>query len=49
MFCDIVGYTDLSHQLDPEELKAVIRDYRKACTKVVAKYDGYIAQYLGDG
>ena len=49
MFCDIVNYTDLAHRLDPEELKAIIRDYRKVCTKVVAHYDGYVAQYLGDG
>jgi class 3 adenylate cyclase/tetratricopeptide (TPR) repeat protein len=49
MFCDIVGFTDLAHRLDPEELKGIIRDYRKACTKVVAHYDGYVAQYLGDG
>ena len=46
MFCDIVGFTDLSHRLDPEELKGVIRDYRKACMRGVAKYDGYVAQYL---
>jgi class 3 adenylate cyclase len=49
MFCDIVGYTDLAHRLDPEELKGITRDYRKACTAVVARYDGFVAQYLGDG
>jgi class 3 adenylate cyclase/tetratricopeptide (TPR) repeat protein len=49
MFCDIVGYMDLSQRLDPEELKGVLGDYRKACTQVVVKYDGYVAQYLGDG
>ncbi len=40
VFCDIVAYTDLAHRLDPEELKAVIRDYRRACSKVVAHFDG---------
>jgi class 3 adenylate cyclase len=49
MFCDIVGYTDLADRTDPEELKKIIRDYRKACATVVAHYEGYIAQYLGDG
>jgi len=49
MFCDIVGYTDLADRTDPEELKDIIRDYRKACATAVAQYDGYIAQYLGDG
>ena len=45
----LVAYTDLAQRLDPEELKAVIRDFRRACTKVVARYDGYVAQCLGDG
>jgi class 3 adenylate cyclase len=49
MFCDLVGYTELAQRLDPEALKSVIRAYRKACTKVVVHYDGYVAQYLGDG
>jgi class 3 adenylate cyclase/tetratricopeptide (TPR) repeat protein len=49
MFCDLVGSTELAQRLDPEELDGVIRAYRRACTKVVAHYDGYVAQYLGDG
>lgn len=49
MFCDLVGSTELAQRLDPEELDGVIRAYRQACTKVVAHYDGYVAQYLGDG
>jgi class 3 adenylate cyclase/tetratricopeptide (TPR) repeat protein len=49
MFCDIVGYTELAHRLDPEELKSVIQDYRKTCTDIVVHYDGYVAQNLGDG
>jgi class 3 adenylate cyclase/tetratricopeptide (TPR) repeat protein len=49
MFCDLVGYTELTQRLDPEELDDLIRAYRKACTKVVAHYDGYVAQRLGDG
>jgi class 3 adenylate cyclase/tetratricopeptide (TPR) repeat protein len=49
MFCDLVGSTELAQRLDPEELDGVIRAYRKACTSVVAHYDGYVAQYLGDG
>src|SRR5262249_29775619 len=49
MFCDIVGYVELAQRVDPEELKRIIRDFRKACTRVVAQYDGYVAQHLGDG
>jgi TOMM system kinase/cyclase fusion protein len=49
MFCDLVGSTTLSAQLDPEELREVVRAYQDTCAKVIARYDGHIAQYLGDG
>ena len=49
MFCDLVGSTTLSEQLDPEELRALMQRYQQACGEVVARYDGHVAQYLGDG
>jgi Adenylate and Guanylate cyclase catalytic domain len=49
MFCDLVGSTALSEQLDPEELRDVIRAYQQSCAEVIQHYDGHIAQYLGDG
>ncbi|MGE0822193.1 MAG: adenylate/guanylate cyclase domain-containing protein [Candidatus Binatia bacterium] len=49
MFCDLVGSTALSEQLDPEELREVIQAYQETCDKVIQRYEGYIAQYLGDG
>jgi class 3 adenylate cyclase len=49
MFCDLVGSTALSAQLDPEELREVVRGYQETCTAVIQRYDGYIAQHLGDG
>jgi class 3 adenylate cyclase/predicted ATPase len=49
MFCDLVGSTALSAQLDPEELREVVRGYQETCTDVVRRYDGHIAQHLGDG
>src|SRR5262249_55493085 len=49
MFCDLVESTRLSSQLDPEEYRDVVRAYQAACTEVIQRYDGYIAQYLGDG
>ena len=49
MFCDLVGSTALSVQLDPEELREVIRAYQSVCAEVIARLEGYIAQYLGDG
>jgi class 3 adenylate cyclase/predicted ATPase len=49
MFCDLVGSTALSAQLDPEELREVVRAYQETCTEVIQRYDGQIAQHLGDG
>ena len=49
MFCDLVGSTELSTRLDPEDLRVIIRDFQEICAKVIAEFDGYIAQYLGDG
>ena len=49
MFCDLVGSTALSEQLDPEELQSVIQTYQEVSAQVIERYAGYIAQYLGDG
>ncbi len=49
MFCDLVGSTALSERLDPEDLRALMTAYRDAAGAVVARYDGTVAQYLGDG
>jgi class 3 adenylate cyclase/tetratricopeptide (TPR) repeat protein len=49
LFCDLVGSTKLSEQLDPEDLRDVIQAYQRACSDVVRGFDGHIAQYLGDG
>jgi class 3 adenylate cyclase/tetratricopeptide (TPR) repeat protein len=49
MFCDLVGSTALSQQLDPEDLRDVIRSYQKHATHSIASYDGFIARFMGDG
>jgi class 3 adenylate cyclase len=49
MFCDLVDSTRLSSQLDPEEYRDVVRAYQRVCTDVIQRYDGHIAQLLGDG
>src|SRR5215468_2925164 len=49
MFCDLVDSTKLSSQLDPEDLRDVVRAYQQMCTEVIQRYDGHIAQLLGDG
>ena len=49
LFCDLVDSTRLSEQLDPEDYREVVRAYQAAAAEVVQRFDGYIAQYLGDG
>ena len=49
MFCDLVGSTDLSGRLDPEDLREVVRAYQETAAEVIERYEGHIAQYLGDG
>src|SRR5712691_8365489 len=49
LFCDLVDSTVLASRLDPEDLREVVRAYQEACAKVIARFDGHIAQYLGDG
>ena len=49
LFCDLVDSTALSSQLDPEDLREVVRAYQETCAKVIARFEGHIAQYLGDG
>lgn len=49
MFCDLVGSTALSEQLDPEDLQTVVRTYQEVSAQVIERYEGHIAQYLGDG
>jgi len=49
MFCDLVGSTALSEQLDPEELREVVRAYQEACAGVINRFEGHVAQYLGMG
>ena len=49
MFCDVVGSTALSERLDPEEWRAIVRNYQAACAAVIRRFEGHVAQYLGDG
>jgi class 3 adenylate cyclase len=49
MFCDLVGSTAVSTRLDPEELREEIRAYQNACSGAVARYDGFVAKFMGDG
>ncbi len=49
MFCDLAGSTALSSRLDPEDYRETIRAYQDVCAGVIARYDGYVAKFMGDG
>jgi class 3 adenylate cyclase/tetratricopeptide (TPR) repeat protein len=49
MFCDLVDSTKLASQLDPEDYRDVARAYQQSCAEVITRFDGHIAQLLGDG
>src|SRR5262249_51469366 len=49
LFCDLVDSTRLSQQLDPEDYRQVVRAYQGTAAEVIQRFDGHIAQYLGDG
>jgi class 3 adenylate cyclase len=49
MFADLVGSTELAARADPEDVRDVMRAYQDACAGSIARYDGYLAKYLGDG
>ncbi|MFT5111003.1 MAG: class 3 adenylate cyclase [Kiritimatiellia bacterium] len=48
MFCDLVGSTELSQRLDPEDLREINRAYQDTCKAAIERYEGYVARYMGD-
>ncbi|MBN2379158.1 tetratricopeptide repeat protein [candidate division WOR-3 bacterium] len=48
MFADISGYTELSRQRDPEELKDLVDGALLKLSDMVYKYEGYIDKIMGD-
>ena len=49
LFSDLVGSTELAHHLDPEDLREFIQRYQDLVAGVVARYGGYVANFVGDG
>ena len=49
LFCDLVGSTELSTRLDPEDMAGLIGAYQDQVTREVARYEGHVAKFLGDG
>jgi class 3 adenylate cyclase len=49
LFSDLVGSTDISARLDPEEFRELVADYHRAATEAITRFGGFVAKYLGDG
>ena len=49
VFCDLVGSTELSSQLDPEDLNEIIRTYQMYVQDIMTQFGGFTARYVGDG
>jgi len=49
MFCDLEDSTELAERLGPEIYREVIHEYHAACSDVIRRFSGHVAQYLGDG
>jgi class 3 adenylate cyclase len=49
VFTDLVDSAGLANRLDPEDMGRLLGSYREACGSIIGKYDGTIAQFLGDG
>jgi class 3 adenylate cyclase/predicted ATPase len=49
MFCDLVGSTAMSARLDPEDMREVIRMYQDTVAGEIARFEGHVAKFMGDG
>jgi class 3 adenylate cyclase len=49
LICDLVGSTALSSRLDPEDMRTVIDAYHAACARIMPTYEGFLAEFRGDG
>ena len=49
LFSDLVGSTEISAQLDPEEFRELVADYHRVAAEAITRFGGYVAKYLGDG
>ena len=48
LFSDLTGYTAMSEQLDPEEVKEITTLIFDEISKIISKYEGFIEKFAGD-
>lgn len=49
LFSDLSGYTAMTEQLDPEEVKEITSRIFDGATAIIKRYDGFIERFAGDG
>ena len=49
LFCDMVGSTALSGEVDPEVLGNLIRRYQDVTAGAIGRFGGFVAKFMGDG
>ena len=49
MFCDFRNFTQLSNQLQTEQVVAILNNYLSEMVSVIFKYNGTLDKYTGDG
>jgi len=49
LFSDLVGASEISARLDPEEWRELVADYHRAATEAISRFGGFVAKYLADG
>jgi class 3 adenylate cyclase/tetratricopeptide (TPR) repeat protein len=49
MFCDLVGSTALSSQLDPEDMREILDVYYRRAHEIITREGGVVGRYIGDG
>jgi class 3 adenylate cyclase len=49
LFCDLVGYTELTTRIDPDDVRTVLEAYYAAARQAAKAFGGYVAGYQGDG
>src|ERR1039458_9901253 len=48
LFCDLVGFTPLSEQRDPEAVRELLSGYFDLARAIVGRYGGVIQKFIGD-
>ena len=49
LFCDLVGYTELTARTDPDEMRTLLTGYYAAAAAAAQEFGGFVAAQQGDG